>query len=69
MKKPKAHVAEYKKRIVNEFVKLMTDYPIVGALNMENLPAPQLQKMREKLRKDVIIKMTKHRLVKLVIEQ
>ncbi len=67
--KPQAKVAEYKKRTVSDFVKLMTEYPIIGAINMENLPAPQLQKMREKLRKDVVIRMTKRRLFKIIIDK
>jgi len=65
----KAHVAEYKKEIVNELVNLMTEYPIIGVVNMENLPAPQLQKMRAQLRGNFYITMTKRRLIKLAIEQ
>ena len=61
----KAHVAEYKKEIVNELVNLMTEYPIIGVVNMENLPAPQLQKMRAQLRGNFYITMTKRRLMTL----
>src|SRR3989344_6071657 len=64
-----AHVAEYKKEIVSGLVNLMTDYPIIGLVNMENLPAPQLQKMRAQLRGNFYIAMTKRRLMKLAIEQ
>src|SRR3989344_2764720 len=64
-----AHVAEYKKEIVSNLAKLMTDYPIVAVVNMENLPAPQLQTMRAQLRKDFFITMTKRRLIRLAIEQ
>ncbi|MBI2655275.1 50S ribosomal protein L10 [Candidatus Woesearchaeota archaeon] len=64
-----AHVAEYKKEIVSDLVSLMTDYPIIGVVNMENLPAPQLQKMRAQLRGNFYITMTKRRLIKLAIEQ
>tara|TARA_Y100000034_G_scaffold3294_1_gene3953 strand:- start:3251 stop:4246 length:996 start_codon:yes stop_codon:yes gene_type:complete len=67
--KHKANVADYKKRIVKELVDLINNHPIVGAINLENLPAPQLQKMREKLRSSVIIKVTKRRLMKLAIDQ
>lgn len=65
----KAHVAEYKKKIVADFVKLIKDYPVVGALNVENLPAKQFQKMREQLRGKVVIKMTKRRLMKIALEK
>src|SRR3989344_5017702 len=64
-----AHVAEYKKEIVSNLAKLMTDYPIVAVVNMENLPAPQLQTMRAQLRKNFFITMTKRRLIRLAIEQ
>lgn len=68
-KRGKAHVAQYKKDTVADFVKLMRDYPIVAAVNMENMPAPQLQKMRATLRATVVLRMTKRRLIKLAIDQ
>ncbi len=64
----KPHIAKYKKRIVEEFAKLISDYPIVGVLDVENLPAPQFQKMRESLRDRVVIRMAKRRLIRLAIE-
>ena len=64
-----AHVAEYKKRIVQEIIDLANQYPIIGLVNMENLPAPQLQKMRAQLRDKIKFAMTKKRLIKLALEQ
>ena len=64
-----AHVADYKKEIVNDIIKLIKEYPIIGVVNMENLPAPQLQTMRAQLRGKFFITMTKRRLIKLAIEQ
>jgi large subunit ribosomal protein L10 len=64
-----AHVAPYKKEVVKKIVKLLVDYPIVGAVNMENLPASQLQTMRSKLRKDVEMIMTKRRLIKIALKE
>src|SRR3989338_8181166 len=64
-----AHVAEYKKKTLNYLVKLIKEYPIVGAVNMENLPAPQLQAMRAQLRNKVVLAMTKKRLMKLALEK
>jgi large subunit ribosomal protein L10 len=64
-----SHVPESKKQAVKDIIKLAKEYPIIGAVNMENLPAPQLQKMRSQLRDKVVIKMTKRRLMKLAIEQ
>jgi large subunit ribosomal protein L10 len=69
MEKPKAHIAKWKKESVDEFVKLFLEYPIIGVVNMENLPASQLQKMRTKLRSTAMLKMTKKRLLHLVIEK
>ena len=64
-----AHVAEYKKEIVSELVKMIIQYPIIGIVNMEDLPAPQLQKMRAQLRGNFLITMTKRRLIKLAFEE
>jgi len=65
----KPHVSEYKKKTVDSFVKLIKEYPIIGAVNMENLPAPQLQVMRGQLRDTVVMRMTKRRLIKIAIEK
>ena len=64
-----AHVAEYKKAIVSDLIRLINENPIIGVVNMENLPAPQLQKMRAQLRGKFYITMTKRRLIKLAFEQ
>ncbi|MFC1752369.1 50S ribosomal protein L10 [Thermoproteota archaeon] len=69
MEKKKAHVAQYKKDVVEKLVKLFKEYPIVGALNVESLPAMQFQNMRAKLRDQVIITMTKRRLIKIAIDK
>ena len=58
-KKPKAHVADYKKVVVKKIVELLKQYPIIGCINMENLPASQLQNMRGQLRGKVEMLMTK----------
>jgi len=67
--KPKPHVSKYKERIVAQFVKLIKEYPIVGAVNMEGMPAPQLQVMKGQLRGSVVILMNKRRLIKIAIDQ
>ena len=69
MEQAQAHVAEYKKDIVNKIVNLIAEYPIIGIVNMENLPAPQLQTMRAQLRGKFFITMTKRRLIKIALEQ
>lgn len=64
-----AHVATYKKEIVSKLVGWIKEYPIIAVVNMENLPAPQLQTMRAQLRKGFLITMTKRRLIKIAFEQ
>jgi large subunit ribosomal protein L10 len=54
---------------VRELTTLMDEFPIVGIVNMENLPAKQLQNMRASLRGRIIIKMAKRRIIKLAIEK
>ncbi len=63
-----AHVSESKKKEVAELAKLIEKYPIIAIVNMENLPAKQLQVMRESLRQKVLIRMSKARLIKLAIQ-
>lgn len=64
------HVADSKKKAVAEFTEAIESSPIVGVVNLENLPSPQVNLMRKKLRAhDVTIKMTKARLIKRAIEQ
>jgi len=63
-----AHVTESKKKKVKEMQELLQQYPIIGILNMENLPAAQLQTMRAELRDKVVFYMTKKTLIKLALE-
>jgi len=64
-----AHVAEYKKREVTELVKLMNEYQIIGVLNMENLPAAQLVRMRKRIRENALMRMSKKSLIIRAIDQ
>ena len=68
MEQVQSHVASYKKEIVGNLTNLIAEYPIIGVVNMENLPAPQLQAMRAQLRGRFLITMTKRRLIKLAFE-
>ena len=61
-------VAEYKKQIVAELAQLLQQYPIIGVVNLEGLPASQYQAMRAELRGKVKMFMTKKRLMKLAME-
>jgi len=62
------HVSDFKKKVVAEFVRLFKEYPIIGAIDMETLPAKQLQIIKAKLRDKCVILMTKRRLMVKAIE-
>tara|TARA_Y100000310_G_scaffold335162_1_gene416526 strand:+ start:1713 stop:2570 length:858 start_codon:yes stop_codon:yes gene_type:complete len=69
MAKPKAYVSDKKKKIVKELVQLIDEYPIIGLVDMENLPSPQLQKMKRQLKGQVIVRMAKARLIKIAFDK
>ena len=57
-------VSEKKKENVQLLVKHIHEYPMIGVINLENLPAQQFQKMRKSLMKnDVIISVNRKRLL------
>ncbi len=63
-----AKAAEYKKEQVSAFAKLMKEYPVVGLVNVANLPSRQFQILRKKLRKEVLLLMGKTQFIKMAIE-
>lgn len=63
-------VSETKKKLVSGLVKDIKSYPIVGVVNMANLPAQQLQKMRSTLgSRGVKISMARKTLVQLALSE
>ena len=66
--KPKPFVSKTKKNVVKELQDLAKQYPIVGIVDMENLPARQLQRMRSSLKGKVVIRMTKGRLMRVTFD-
>jgi large subunit ribosomal protein L10 len=69
MSKPKAFVSDKKKVVVKEMVSLIDKYPIIGLVDMENLPSPQLQKMKKSLKGQVVVRMAKGRLMKVAFSK
>lgn len=53
-----------KKDEVAELTRLCDTYPIVGVVNMANLPALQLQRMKQKLHGTVVLRMSKKTLMR-----
>ncbi len=62
--KPKPFVSKQKKDVVKQISDFAKQYPILGLVDMENLPARQLQRMRDSLKGKVVIFMTKGRLMR-----
>ena len=62
-------VSAKKKELVQNLIKQIKSYPIVGLVNMQNLPAQQLQNMRAMFRKkSVQIVMTRKKLIQLALK-
>jgi len=61
--------AQSKKEVVKKCVEMLNQYPIVGVLNMSDLPAAQLQKMKKQLRGKVEMFMARKTLMSLAIEK
>jgi len=68
-KKGAKKVPQWKKDEVKDILRLVSEYPIFGVVDMENLPALQLQRLRVKLKGMIDLKMTKKRLIRIALEQ
>lgn len=64
-----AHVAEWKKKEVQELHDLIKGHEVVGIANLADIPARQLQKMRQTLRDSALIRMSKKTLISLALEK
>jgi len=69
MTEPTTHVSDEKKKVVKTFVDLIKEYKVVAAVDVENLPAKQLNNMRAKLRGKAYLLMTKRRLINKAFDQ
>jgi large subunit ribosomal protein L10 len=66
---PVAEIKDWKKEEVQTFADHIDESSVVGVVNLQNLPAPQLQQMRAQLRDTVTMKMTKITLMKLAFKK
>ncbi len=64
-----AHIAPWKIQFVDKIAELINKYPVVGVVNINNIPAPQMQKMRANLKDKSVFIVGKNRLIKLAIEK
>lgn len=65
----KGDVAEWKKNEVRSLKEMIDSSPVVGIVNLQNIPAKQLQNIREELREKVTFRMSKNKLMKIALEK
>jgi large subunit ribosomal protein L10 len=65
----KAEIPSWKQEVVAELIKLMESYPVIGILDISDLPASQFQQMRQKLRGQAEIVVAKNTLVSIAIRE
>ena len=64
-----AHVAAWKKTLVQELAQEMIDSPVVAIVDVHGIGGQQIQSMRAGLRGHAIVKMTKNNLILLALEK
>ncbi len=63
----KPHITQVKKDEVADMKRLFKEYPVAGIINLEGLPTLMLQRILFALGDDIVLKVTKKRLMKLAI--
>lgn len=61
-------VTEAKRRTVGEFEELIERHGTIGVIDMEGIPAPQLQQIRRDMRGDATLKMGRNTLILIALE-
>lgn len=69
MKGRKPEVPSWKQEVVAELKRLIEKYPVVGVLDISNLPASQFQQMRRKLMGQAEIVVAKNTLVSIAVRE
>ncbi|MEM2943964.1 MAG: 50S ribosomal protein L10 [Methanomassiliicoccales archaeon] len=64
-----AHVAQWKKEVVGNLVQMMKKSKVVALVSINQIPAPQLQQIKRRLRGKAEIVMTRNTLLSLAIEE
>ncbi len=62
-------VPEWKKNEVDELTKMLESSPVIGVVNIEGIPARQMQQMRAKLREVARIRSSKNTLIEKALER
>jgi len=66
---PKNMTKEQKEEKVEEFKEKIERYPVIGILDMQNLPSRQLQQMKKEMKEFADIKMSRKTLMQIAIEK
>lgn len=64
-----AHVASWKKEKVKELTDIMVKNPVVAIVDVHGIPSPQLQNMRQGMRKNAAVLMTRNNLVLIALDE
>lgn len=64
-----AHVAEWKRKYLDDLMKAIMEKPVIGLVNIHGIPAKQMQFMRSNIRDLMFLKGSKNTLIKLALEQ
>jgi len=62
-------ITPWKQEVVSEVAEMLERYPVVGVLDITDLPAAQFQKMRQRLRGQAEIRVVKNTLIEIALEQ
>lgn len=65
----KIEIAAWKREVVGELAEMFDRYPVVGVLDIADLPASQFQQIRRQLRGQAEIVVSKNSLLRISIEQ
>lgn len=65
----KGQVAEWKSEEVDSLRNMIKSSPVIGVVDLQNIPAKQLQNIREELRGKVTFRMSKNNLMKIALEK
>jgi len=63
-----AHVAQWKYKEVEELTDILKKHPVIGIAEIGSIPAPQMQQMRQNLRKSMKIRSSKNTLIHRAID-
>ena len=64
-----AHVAEWKKKEVEELTKIIKSHPVIALVDVAGVPAYPLSKMRDKLRGKALLRVSRNTLIELAIKR